>query len=67
MNSVQTKRNDKTGKVFELISQDVRMCLICEQLFTRRAASEHTRVYCMPALSSKLRVRDEIRLASANC
>jgi hypothetical protein len=32
--------------VFLVVGQDVRRCLICEQLFTRRAASEHSKAAC---------------------
>ena len=32
---------DQTGKVFIALGQDVRQCLVCEGLFTRRAAFEH--------------------------
>jgi hypothetical protein len=37
---------DQIGKVFLVVGQDVRRCLICEQLFTRRAASEHSKAAC---------------------
>ena len=30
---------DRIGKVFIVVGQNVRKCLVCEQLFTRRAAS----------------------------
>ena len=39
---------DVVGKVFIAVSQDVRRCLICESLFTRKSASEHTRIICHP-------------------
>ena len=42
-------RSDRVGKVFIVVGQDVRKCLICEQPFTRRAASEHAKVACYPA------------------
>jgi hypothetical protein len=41
-------RTDQIGKVFIVVGQDVRKCLICEQFFTRRAASEHAKVACHP-------------------
>jgi hypothetical protein len=41
--SIHTER---IGKVFVAVGQDVRKCLICEQLFTRRAASEHAKIAC---------------------
>jgi hypothetical protein len=40
---------DKIGKVFAAVGQDVRKCLVCEQLFTRRASAEHAKVVCHPA------------------
>lgn len=39
---------DRIGKVFIVVGQNVRKCLICEQLFTRRAASEHAKAVCHP-------------------
>lgn len=46
-------RTDQIGKVFIVIGQDVRRCLVCEHLFTRRTASEHSTVLCMPGVSMK--------------
>jgi hypothetical protein len=39
-------RTDQIGKVFVVVGQNVRRCLVCEQLFTRRTASEHAKVAC---------------------
>jgi hypothetical protein len=44
---------DQIGKVFVFVGKDVRKCLVCEQLFTRRTASEHARVVCMPGIEMK--------------
>ena len=44
---------DRIGKVFIVVGQDVRKCLICEQLFTRRAASEHAKGACHWVLGRK--------------
>ncbi len=41
---------DQIGKVFRAVSRDVRQCLVCEQLFTRQAASEHALVNCRRGL-----------------
>ena len=41
-------RSDQIGKVFTVVGQDVRRCLVCEQLFTRRTASGHAQVVCTP-------------------
>ncbi len=45
---------DLIGKVFVAVGQDVRKCLVCERLFTRRAASEHAKVACHCIQSVKL-------------
>jgi hypothetical protein len=42
---------DQTGKVFLVIGQDVRKCLVCEGVFTRQAASEHAKAVCLPSRS----------------
>jgi hypothetical protein len=47
-------RSDKIGKVFFVVGQDVRRCLVCEQVFTRRAASEHATVPCIPGTNMNL-------------
>ena len=44
-------RSDQIGKVFIVISQSMRRCLVCEQFFTRRASAEHANVVCFPARS----------------
>jgi len=40
---------DVVGKVFIAVSQDVRRCLICGSLFTRKGAAEHARTMCHPS------------------
>ena len=45
---------DQIGKVFIVVGQRVRKCAICEELFTRRAASEHATVPCMPGTNMNL-------------
>ena len=42
-------RIDRIGKVFIVVDQDVRKCLICDGVFTRRASAEHANVACYPA------------------
>jgi hypothetical protein len=44
---------ERIGKVFVAVGQSVRQCLVCEQLFTRRAASEHAKVACRWVLGRK--------------
>ena len=39
-------RTDQIGKVFFVVGQDLRKCLICEGAFTRQAAAEHVRTLC---------------------
>ncbi len=39
-------RADQIGKVFVAVGRNIRQCLVCEQLFTRRAASEHAKGAC---------------------
>ena len=41
-------RTDQVGKVFIVVGQRMRKCLVCDQFFTRRTASEHATVPCMP-------------------
>jgi hypothetical protein len=43
-------RSDQIGKVFIVVGQDVRQCLICDGLFTRHGAAEHAKVACNPAV-----------------
>ncbi len=51
MGSIRTER---IGKVFVAVGRGVRQCLVCEQLFTQQAASEHAKVACHWAQSVKL-------------
>jgi len=54
-------RTDQIGKVFIALSQDMRECLICDGVFTRRGASEHAKVVCMPGYrheTGKVRLAD---------
>jgi hypothetical protein len=44
-------RTDQIGKVFVVVGQRVRRCLVCEELYTRRASAEHAKVNCYPTLS----------------
>jgi len=46
-------RTDQVGKVFVVVAQEVRQCLICECVFTRRASCEHSTVPCMPVIAMK--------------
>lgn len=39
---------DKIGKVFCVLDETMRLCLICDESFTRQGAAEHANVYCRP-------------------
>ena len=39
---------DQIGKVFVVVGQDERKCLICDGVFTRQDASAHANGLCMP-------------------
>lgn len=41
-------RSDRIGKVFCVVSRGVGQCLICDGLFTSRAAAVHTNTQCFP-------------------
>jgi hypothetical protein len=45
---------DQVGKVFIVVGQRVRKCLVCEELFTQRSACEHATVPCMPGANMNL-------------
>jgi len=42
-------QDDRVGKPFLVTEQDMRKCLVCEQLFTRQEAPRHSRVVCYPS------------------
>jgi len=39
---------DKIGKVFSVLDENLRLCLICDEAFTRQGAAEHAHVACSP-------------------
>ena len=39
---------DEIGKVFRVLNENLRLCLICNESFTRQGAAEHANVYCGP-------------------
>jgi len=43
-------RDDQIGKVFFAVGRDVRQCLVCGELFDRKAAADHAEVDCYPLL-----------------
>ncbi len=40
--------DEKVAKVFLVVSEDSRKCLVCDQLFTRQQSYEHSKVTCYP-------------------
>lgn len=39
---------DKVGKVFRVLDKTLRLCLVCDGVFTRRKAAEHAERVCYP-------------------
>jgi len=39
---------DKIGKVFRVLDGNLRLCLICNEVFTRQGAAEHAKRVCYP-------------------
>jgi hypothetical protein len=37
---------EKIGKVFCVLDENLRLCLVCEEAFTRQGAAEHARTAC---------------------
>jgi hypothetical protein len=46
------RRDETVGKVFIVVSEDTRRCLICDQLFTRKQSFEHSQVPCYPSATN---------------
>jgi len=40
---------DKIGKVFRVLTEHLRLCLICDEAFTRQGAAEHAGAVCYPS------------------
>jgi len=49
-------RSDQIGKVFCILGQDMRQCLICDEVFARQAAATHANTACLPSQRSFDRV-----------
>ena len=43
---------DRIGKVFSVLDQDMRQCLICDGVFRGQAAAEHAGTACFPSQRS---------------
>lgn len=39
-------RPDKVAKVFRVLNENLRLCLICEGVFTKLGASQHAKTTC---------------------
>jgi hypothetical protein len=44
--------DEKVGKVFVVVSDGTRRCLICERVLTRRECAEHWKTICYPPASN---------------
>lgn len=44
--------DDQVGKVFCVVGQNIRRCLICEKLFTCQTAGAHAETGCRPSQRS---------------
>ena len=42
-------QTDRVGKVFCVLTGDLRRCLICDEVLSRKAAAEHAGRICFPA------------------
>jgi hypothetical protein len=39
---------DNVGKAFRVLNENLRLCLICDKVFTRQGAAEHAKKVCYP-------------------
>ena len=46
-------RADNVGKTFRVLDDNLRLCLICEEVFTRQGAAEHAKALCVPVVGMK--------------
>ena len=60
-------RHDQIGKVFRVVGQDVRKCLVCEQFFTRRASAEHANTTCDYRVSRQVQSTADKDARGARC
>ena len=45
--------NDSVGKAFRVLDDSLRLCLICEEVFTRQGAAAHAKALCLPVVGMK--------------
>jgi|HubBroStandDraft_2_1064218.scaffolds.fasta_scaffold126616_1 hypothetical protein len=43
---MSSTNSEQVGKVFLVLAKDLRLCLICESVFSRRDAAEHATTLC---------------------
>ena len=49
---IGTVADERVAKVFIVMDDNTRKCLICEQAFSREASYEHSKTICYPPASS---------------
>ena len=49
---IGTVADEHLAKVFEVMDDNTRKCLICEQAFSREASYEHSKTICYPPAAS---------------
>ena len=42
-------RTDRVGKLFLVLKEGMRRCLICDEVFTNQEAAKHSQLLCGPA------------------
>jgi hypothetical protein len=47
------REDEHTQKLFSVLAEGMRRCLICEGMFSRRAAAEHAKIVCYPPLVNR--------------
>ena len=45
------KTDERVGKVFVVMAENVRKCMICERFFTRSESAEHAHSMCYPPVN----------------
>ena len=45
---VGVRCDETVGKIFVVVSEDTRRCLVCDQVFTRKESFDHSQLTCYP-------------------
>lgn len=45
-------KDEKVAKIFIVLADDVRQCLICDRMFSRNESFQHSKTICYPAASN---------------